>query len=104
MLLGPECLPLSVVKQMCYFFALNSQSIDLKDAFFFGSANFFLHPLLININQSPSPGLASPELRGSRLNTRVASCDSLEKEKESQYSLLDGSLLNDPGQGYNTRF
>ena len=46
MLLGPECLPLSVVKQMCYFFALNSQSIDLKDAFFFGSANFFLHPLV----------------------------------------------------------
>ena len=45
MLLGPECLPLSVVKQMCYFFALNSQSIDLKDAFFFGSSNFFTHPL-----------------------------------------------------------
>ena len=45
MLLGPECLPLSVVKQMCFFFALNSQSIDLKDAFFFGSANFFFHPL-----------------------------------------------------------
>ena len=41
-------------------------------------------------------GLASPEV-GSRVNTRVASCDSLEQEKISQYSLLDGSLLNDPG-------
>ena len=41
-------------------------------------------------------GLASPDV-GSRVNTRVASCDSLEQEKVSQYSLLDGSLLNDPG-------
>jgi len=41
-------------------------------------------------------GLASPEV-GSRVSTRVASCDSLEQEKVSQYSLLDGSLLNDPG-------
>ena len=52
MLLGPECLPLSVVKQMCYFFALNSQSIDLKDAFFFGSANFFFHPLISDFMRS----------------------------------------------------
>ena len=50
MLLGPQCLPLSVVKQMCYFFALNSQSIDLKDAFFFGSSNFFLHPLCLTLH------------------------------------------------------
>jgi len=41
-------------------------------------------------------GLASPEV-GSRVSARVASCDSLEQEKVSQYSLLDGSLLNDPG-------
>ena len=44
-------------------------------------------------------GLASPEVGGSRLSSRVASCDSLEQEKISQYShsLLDGSLLNEPG-------
>ena len=41
-------------------------------------------------------GLASPEV-ASRVSTRVASCDSLEQEKISQYSLLDGSLLNSPG-------
>ena len=56
MLLGPECLHLSVVKQMCYFFALNSQSIDLKDAFFFGSSNFFLHPLILcQVNNVEKP-------------------------------------------------
>ena len=42
-------------------------------------------------------GLASPEVSGSRMSSRVASCDSLEQEKISQYSLLDGSLLNEPG-------
>ena len=47
LLLGPECLPLSVVKQIYYFFALNSQSIDLKDAFFLGSSNFCPHPLFL---------------------------------------------------------
>ena len=43
-------------------------------------------------------GLASPEV-GCRVSAggRVASCDSLEQEKVSQYSLLDGSLLNEPG-------
>jgi len=39
-------------------------------------------------------GLASPEV--GRVG-RVASCDSLDQEKISQYSLLDGSLLEDPG-------
>jgi len=39
--------------------------------------------------------LASPDVASSRVG-RVASCDSLEQEKVSQYSLLDGSLLEDP--------
>ena len=46
---------------------------------------------------SAGSGLASPEVSGSRMSTRVASCDSLEQEKISQYSLLDGSLLHEPG-------
>jgi len=41
-------------------------------------------------------GLASPEVGGGRVG-RVASCDSIDQEKISQYSLLDGSLLEDPG-------
>jgi len=43
-------------------------------------------------------GLASPDVNvgGGRVG-RVASCDSLDQEKVSQYSLLDGSLLEDPG-------
>ena len=41
-------------------------------------------------------GLASPDVGAGRVG-RVASCDSLEQEKISQYSLLDGSLLEDPG-------
>jgi len=41
-------------------------------------------------------GLASPDVGGGRVG-RVASCDSLDQEKISQYSLLDGSLLEDPG-------
>lgn len=41
-------------------------------------------------------GLASPDISGGRVG-RVASCDSLDQEKISQYSLLDGSLIEDPG-------
>lgn len=40
--------------------------------------------------------LASPDVGGGRVG-RVASCDSLDQEKVSQYSLLDGSLIEDPG-------
>ena len=43
-------------------------------------------------------GLASPDLGGAGGRAgRVASCDSLEQEKVSQYSLLDGSLLEQGG-------
>jgi len=44
-------------------------------------------------------GLASPEVpslkQGKVRASRVSSCDSLEQEKASHYSLLDGSLLED---------
>ena len=40
-------------------------------------------------------GLASPEVQQGKARVRGGSCDSLEAEKASHYSLLDGSLLDD---------